>query len=119
MLTDPAVIEALSDAADRGVQVRLYLDRGQFASHASDLASLAGKPMVEIRVKPSGILMHLKAYALDGARLRTGSANFSISGLSRQDNDLLVTDQAAAIERFQRDFAEAFAQGAPPANAGF
>jgi phosphatidylserine/phosphatidylglycerophosphate/cardiolipin synthase-like enzyme len=28
-----------------------------------------------VRIKPSGYLMHLKAYAIDGELLRTGSAN--------------------------------------------
>ena len=32
--------------------------------------------------------MHLKAYAIDGQVLRTGSANFSTSGENAQDNDL-------------------------------
>ena len=34
--------------------------------------------------------MHLKAYAIDGEVLRTGSANFSTSGENAQDNDLIV-----------------------------
>jgi phosphatidylserine/phosphatidylglycerophosphate/cardiolipin synthase-like enzyme len=114
VLTDPGVIEALGDAADRGVAVRLYLDRGEFASHADALAELIVKPGVTARVKPSGVLMHMKAYAVDGARLRTGSGNFSSAGLSRQDNDLLVTDDAEAVRRFERDFDSVFAQGLAP-----
>jgi hypothetical protein len=34
--------------------------------------------------------MHLKSYQIDGKLLRTGAANFSASGLKRQDNDLVV-----------------------------
>ncbi len=120
VLSDARVIEALSDAADRGVAVRLYLDRSEFASHAGELAALIAKPGVSARVKPSGLLMHLKAYAVDGARLRTGSGNFSRSGLSRQDNDLLITDDSAAVRRFERDFDLIFAEGlAPQTVAGF
>jgi phosphatidylserine/phosphatidylglycerophosphate/cardiolipin synthase-like enzyme len=46
-----------------------------------------------MRFKRSGApLMHLKSYQIDGRWLRTGAANFSASGLKRQDNDLLVID---------------------------
>ncbi len=113
VLSDARVIEALGDAADRGVTVRLYLDRGEYASHAGELSGLIAKPGVALRIKPSGVLMHLKAYAVDGAKLRTGSGNFSRSGLSRQDNDLIVIDDAAAVLRFEQDFESIFAQGAP------
>jgi phosphatidylserine/phosphatidylglycerophosphate/cardiolipin synthase-like enzyme len=38
--------------------------------------------------------MHLKSYQIDGRLLRTGAANFSASGLKRQDNDLIVIESA-------------------------
>jgi phosphatidylserine/phosphatidylglycerophosphate/cardiolipin synthase-like enzyme len=40
--------------------------------------------------------MHLKSYQIDGRLLRTGAANFSASGLKRQDNDLIVIESATA-----------------------
>ncbi|MFZ0207773.1 MAG: phospholipase D-like domain-containing protein, partial [Roseiarcus sp.] len=33
VLSDPFVIEALRDAADRGVTIRLYLDKSQYSQH--------------------------------------------------------------------------------------
>ena len=117
VLSDAAIVEALADAADRGVAVRLYLDRAEYEAHAGALADLLTKPGVNARIKPAGALMHLKAYAVDGARLRTGSGNFSRSGLSAQDNDLLVTDDAAAVARFERDFERIFASSAPAAGS--
>jgi hypothetical protein len=33
--------------------------------------------------------MRLKSYQIDGTLLRTGAANFSASGLKRQDNELI------------------------------
>ncbi len=104
VLSDAAVVEALGDAADRGVAVRLYLD-------------LIARPGVTARIKPAGALMHLKAYAIDGARLRTGSGNFSRSGLAAQDNDMLVTDDPEAVAKFERDFERIFASGASVAGS--
>jgi phosphatidylserine/phosphatidylglycerophosphate/cardiolipin synthase-like enzyme len=114
VLSDPAVIEALSDAADRGVAVRLYLDAGEYPAQAQALAGLFARAGVDARLKSGGALMHMKAYAVDRERLRTGSGNFSRSGLSRQDNDLVVIDDARAVERFERDFEAIFAHGAAP-----
>lgn len=117
VLSDAAVVEALGDAADRGVAVRLYLDRAEYEAHAGALADLVARPGVTVRVKPAGALMHLKAYAVDRLRLRTGSGNFSRSGLSAQDNDLLVTDDPRAVALFERDFERIFAGGAPAAGS--
>jgi hypothetical protein len=43
--------------------------------------------------------------------LRTGAANFSASGLKRQDNDLIVIESAEAAAVFKRDFEARFARG--------
>ena len=47
---------------------------------------------------------NLKAYAIDGAVLRTGSANFSTSGENAQDNDLIVIRDAGATAKFEAHF---------------
>jgi phosphatidylserine/phosphatidylglycerophosphate/cardiolipin synthase-like enzyme len=48
--------------------------------------------------------MHLKSYEIDGRLLRIGAANFSASGLKRQDNDLSVIENAIAAAAFKRAF---------------
>ena len=48
--------------------------------------------------------MHLKAYSIDGAVLRTGSANFSASVENAQDNDLVVIRDAGAATKFDAHF---------------
>ena len=47
--------------------------------------------------------MHLKSYQIDGRLLRTGAANFSASGLKRQDNDLIVIEGPAAAAADKHD----------------
>ena len=118
VLSDPAVIEALSDAADRGVTIRLYLDKGQFSEHGprngGQIEALLTYPNVTARVKGRGVLMHLKAYAIDGARLRTGSGNFSRSGLTAQDNDLVLVEDRQVVDCFERDFDAIFSRATNP-----
>jgi phosphatidylserine/phosphatidylglycerophosphate/cardiolipin synthase-like enzyme len=81
---------------------------------------LAETPGVEIRTKHKpGDPMHLKSYQIDGKLLRTGTANFSASGLKRQDNDLIVvesTEAAASKRALEARFAsgEALSAGAKP-----
>ncbi|MBV9114751.1 MAG: phosphatidylserine synthase [Hyphomicrobiales bacterium] len=109
LLVDQAVIEALADAARRGVRVRLYLDGGQEAGSREGFGGrargLRGIEKIELRLKPPGSeIMHLKSYSVDGRILRTGSANFSYSGLKREDDDLVVIRDPAAITAFEESF---------------
>jgi phosphatidylserine/phosphatidylglycerophosphate/cardiolipin synthase-like enzyme len=72
-----------------------------------DLAHTRG---VEIRVKrENSAFMHLKSYEIDGQLLRTGAANFSASGLKRQDNDLIVIKDVQAAAKFKHVFEARFA----------
>jgi phosphatidylserine/phosphatidylglycerophosphate/cardiolipin synthase-like enzyme len=57
-----------------------------------------------VRIKRGGPFMHLKAYAIDGMVLRTGSANYSTSGENAQDNDLIVIRDVSAAPRFETHF---------------
>jgi phosphatidylserine/phosphatidylglycerophosphate/cardiolipin synthase-like enzyme len=113
VLTDWPVMLALDRAARRGVAVRLYLDRCRSFNRAPSppFRALQENPNVAIRVKrPGAPLMHLKSYQIDGRSLRTGAANFSASGLKRQDNDLIVIESKAAVARFRRRFETIYAK---------
>ena len=111
-LTEPTVINALLDRAKNGVQISLYLDRSELEAEArgnpalpnTALHLLLGVTGVEIKVKQSMILMHLKSYLVDGITLRDGSANFSPLGESEQDNSVTFTDDAAAVGAFVSKF---------------
>ncbi|MFC6644927.1 phospholipase D-like domain-containing protein [Granulicella cerasi] len=124
-LTDHLLAQELINAGKRGVRVRIYLDQvqtqGELAredksqervqdEESDDLSkfdvlrSLAATPNVSVEVKRSKTLMHLKSYVVDGSLLRSGSANFSPTGEKRQDNDLTLTRDTAAVGRFERNF---------------
>ena len=120
-LSDYAILETLAAAAKRGAKLRIYLDpREVDRLHLSDdhpMVKLWKTPGVEIRIKdPAEGLMHLKAYSINGSLLRTGSANDSLAGLQRQDNDLLVLTDKATVEAFDRKFEAMWAR---PGNTKF
>jgi phosphatidylserine/phosphatidylglycerophosphate/cardiolipin synthase-like enzyme len=98
-LNDGAVVDALNAAERRGVVIRIVLDPRE----RHDFVRL-GDLSDNVRIKRSGPLMHLKAYAIDGEVLRTGSANFSASGERQQDNDLIVIRDAGAAAKFDAHF---------------
>jgi phosphatidylserine/phosphatidylglycerophosphate/cardiolipin synthase-like enzyme len=108
VLSDERVIEALSAAASRGVRIRLYFDPEQFrriGGRNENVIALVNQPHVQARIKAEqDDLMHMKAYAVDGRWLRTGSANFSWSGERRQDNDIVIIDSPQAAGAFTRRF---------------
>jgi phosphatidylserine/phosphatidylglycerophosphate/cardiolipin synthase-like enzyme len=89
--TDKELAEELGRLARSGVRVRVYRDSGQLEQErqrglsTTELLLATG---VQVKVKTSRDLMHLKSYAIDGVLLRTGSANWSRTGLKRQDNDV-------------------------------
>jgi phosphatidylserine/phosphatidylglycerophosphate/cardiolipin synthase-like enzyme len=97
-LTDGVILQALDDDDRRGA-IRIVLDPREHQAFAK-LGDLADN----VRIKRPGPLMHLKAYAIDGKLLRTGSANFSASGERQQDNDLIVIRDAAAAAKFDAHF---------------
>jgi phosphatidylserine/phosphatidylglycerophosphate/cardiolipin synthase-like enzyme len=110
--TDQYLAEAILDRARAGVQVRIYRDHDQFEQEQrrandrrqSTTEIFAGQPNIQIRVKGSRELMHLKSYLVDGRALRTGSANWSPTGEKRQDNNAHFTTDPQQVKAFQSAF---------------
>jgi phosphatidylserine/phosphatidylglycerophosphate/cardiolipin synthase-like enzyme len=109
--TNRAVSAALEDRAEHGVKIRVYRDHASTKeelnrSNASEpvILELLRYPEIEVRVKHSSVLAHLKAYEVDGRVLRTGSANFSPGAESRQDNDLVIIYDLKSINDFKSKF---------------
>ncbi len=113
--TDRYIAEQLIAIARHGVVIRIYRDRQQFddeqrgagrRSSESTTDMFRGERNIHVRVKHSHELMHLKAYLVDGALLRDGSANWSPTGLKRQDNNAHFTTDPAQVRTFQSVFTE-------------
>jgi phosphatidylserine/phosphatidylglycerophosphate/cardiolipin synthase-like enzyme len=110
--TDQYLAEAVLDRARAGVQVRIYRDHDQFDQEqrrsndrrSSTTEMFAGQRNIQIRVKGSRELMHLKSYLVDGRELRTGSANWSPTGEKRQDNNAHFTTDPQQVKVFQSAF---------------
>ena len=116
--TDRELAKKLAALSRKGVRVRVYRDREQFAQEMQwggvTTTSILLAAGVEVRVKGARDLMHLKSYAIDGRLPRTGSANWSPTGLKRQDNDVCYEASPEAVEHFERNFEEMWSRAGTP-----
>ena len=64
----------------------------------------AGNRNIQIRVKGSRSLMHLKAWSTEGL-LRDGSSNLSASA-KHQDNSITLSSDPTEIKEFEEKFQE-------------
>jgi phosphatidylserine/phosphatidylglycerophosphate/cardiolipin synthase-like enzyme len=112
VLTNSAVVEALREASARGVKVRIWRDASEATRLSEyDVEAQLGGPVRDIELRsstPGGELMHLKGYCVDHRLLRTGSANFSRSGETRQNNDLVALRVSSVCAGFDAKFGRAW-----------
>jgi phosphatidylserine/phosphatidylglycerophosphate/cardiolipin synthase-like enzyme len=133
------IVDVLSQAAARGVSVRIGYDAGKpvtatraaFARLAADpapsgtaqwVANHFGNTDVQIRAitAPSGQLMHSKYVVRDGAAgpgaagtaaVWTGSTNFTDDAWTRQENNIITVASPEVAAGYRRDFDELWTSG--------
>src|SRR5690349_17873978 len=124
------VVGALTDAARRGVTVRIGYDAGKPAEQtAGAFARVGGDPApagtpewvtghfagtgVEVRaIEAAPQLMHDKFVVRDAAAVWTGSTNFTDAAWTRQENNILVLPVPEAAAGYATDFAQLWDGGA-------
>ncbi len=104
-VTAPAVLDALARACDRGVRVRLVLERDPVNADVE----LPG--CVEVRWDDNPRLMHHKFAIVDGRIVWTGSANWTSGSLYHDANDALRIESPRLARAYELEFEEMFARG--------
>lgn len=115
-LRESSIITALAARKKAGVDVQIVLDKKQMDL---DYNQPIVQQMVTAGLAPVGVTntnatdatMHDKFTIVDGARVLTGSMNYSSNALNLSDEDLLVLDDPAAAQLFETEFAELKAGG--------
>ena len=82
------IAEAIIRAKNRGVKIRILMDKGQSQSRYSKYKSFLDNDIAVIQDRHSGI-MHNKIAVIDGKVLFTGSYNWSKSAEERNEENLL------------------------------
>lgn len=110
----PAYSQALSAAAQDGVDVRLLVPGGSDLPLLSPFSRAAYRPLLAAGVRVfewNGSMIHAKTAVADGRWARVGSSNLNLaSWLSNYELDIAVEDTAFAAEMsamYQDDLAQA------------
>lgn len=103
VFTDKEIALSLVKARERGVKVRLYLDKDQVDYQYSQSRFLVQKG-IKTRISSNNYIMHNKFAIIDNRILLTGSYNWTFSANNRNDENLMVIDDPEIIEIFQNQF---------------
>jgi phosphatidylserine/phosphatidylglycerophosphate/cardiolipin synthase-like enzyme len=102
-ITDDRVSKYIESAVARGVRVRILSDDDKSEDRGSDIDRLR-RLGADVKLDDTDDHMHHKFALLDGARLLTGSYNWTRSAADRNLENILVTDDAAMIRAYQEEF---------------
>ena len=108
-ITDDRITNAIVAAHQRGVVVRIITDNDKQYDLGSDIERLRGAG-VALKVDESEHHMHHKFAVLDGASLLNGSYNWTRSAATFNEENLIVTSDAALVATFSRQFREMWQQ---------
>ncbi|GAH83975.1 unnamed protein product, partial [marine sediment metagenome] len=103
IFTNREIAIPLAKARERGVKVRLYLDKEQVDYKYSQSRFLVQKG-IKTRISSNNYIMHHKFAIIDNRLLLTGSYNWTFSANNRNDENLMVIDDPELIEIFQNQF---------------
>ncbi|MBI3244598.1 MAG: DUF1669 domain-containing protein [Chloroflexi bacterium] len=101
----PSMKEALIDAHNRGLIVRLVTDTDSMGEEAVQEIIDSGIPVVEDDREP---IMHDKFVIVDGTTVWAGSWNFTENDTYRNNNNLLALTSQKIVANYQTEFDEMF-----------
>ena len=102
--TDREIAQAIIRARDRGVDIKIYLDRSQVNAKYSKSRYFVNNAIEGIRISSNNYIMHNKFAVIDNKIVITGSYNWTASAGERNDENLLVIDDESIIEKYQNLF---------------
>lgn len=102
------VAQALLDAHQRGVFVRLVTDSDNVDEQAVRQLVRAGVPVIE---DERAAIMHNKFVVIDRSVVWTGSWNLTTNGAYRNDNNAVRILSHAVAENYETEFEEMFVEG--------
>lgn len=102
-ITDDRISEGLMTIAWRGVRVRILTDNDKAQDRGSDIERLRSAG-IAVATDDSDAHMHHKYAVFDGARLVTGSFNWTRAASGENNENLLLTTEPALVHAYQREF---------------
>jgi phosphatidylserine/phosphatidylglycerophosphate/cardiolipin synthase-like enzyme len=106
--SQPEIAEALIQAKDLGVTVRMVMESDNMGKEVPRLLTKAGIPIIG---DGGDGLMHNKFMVIDDNMVLLGSGNFTQTGLNEDNNYLLRVTDAGIADAFHEEFESMFAGG--------
>ncbi len=101
--TDVEIAQAILEARDRGIDIKIFLDRSQVKAKYSRSRYFVQNG-IEVRISSNSYIMHNKFAVIDNEVVITGSYNWTASAGERNDENLLVINDNYIVERYQDYF---------------
>lgn len=111
-ITDDRIRNAMLEAKRRGVVLRVVSDDDKSQDEGSDIEPLR-QAGVEVRLDASEAHMHHKFAVFDGARLLTGSYNWTRSAANYNQENVVLTEDPALVQPFAQEFERLWASFGP------
>ena len=102
--TDREIAQAIIRAKDRGVDIKIYLDRSQVNAKYSKSRYFVNNAIEGIKISSNNYIMHNKFAVIDNKIVITGSYNWTASAGERNDENLLVIDDKNIVKKYQNQF---------------
>lgn len=112
-ITEPSIINALIQAHQRGVRVRIITDSDSLnpGRHSTGHIQAMVEAGIPMRGDNRTALMHHKFMIMDGNEVITGSLNLTHSSLYRDNNNSLKIASPQLAANYQAEFNRMFEQG--------
>ena len=102
-ITHPGITKAIIAAKNRGVAIRIIVDKRQSEGLKSQVNKIMAAS-IPIKIGNASGTMHDKYSIIDGMIMQTGSFNYTTSATSfNTENQIYISDENA-IKRYQENF---------------
>lgn len=102
-ITDDRVSEAIQEAHQRRVPIRIITDDDKSYDRGSDIDRFT-RAGIPVRIDRSQHHMHHKFALFDSAYVLTGSYNWTRSAAENNEENFIITDDPALLYRFESEF---------------
>jgi len=102
-ISDDRLSDAIMNAHRNGLTVRVISDNDKMYDRGSDVGRLS-QAGVNVRIDLSPEHMHHKFMIIDGRTVMTGSYNWTRSGETRNEENLISVDDPQLAIRFTEEF---------------
>jgi phosphatidylserine/phosphatidylglycerophosphate/cardiolipin synthase-like enzyme len=102
-ITDDRVSEAIQEAHQRRVSIRIITDDDKSFDRGSDIDRLS-RAGIPVRIDRSEYHMHHKFAVFDSKYVLTGSYNWTRSASEKNEENFIITSDPALLYRFEAEF---------------